>query len=846
MFSQAFSAPIDVHRAKAFAKQFIQIDEEDFRAVNKDLEQGEKAYYIFNAKANNGFVIVSGDDCLPLLVGYADQGHINPKHLPIQLKSLLKGYEKQVQALRQTKKESFRSHSYFALNPKPIVAPLTKSFWGQDQPFNDDAPEMHDGVRAVVGCVATAMAQIMYYHQWPKKGMGAYSYIPKVYNKSLSVDFSQSTYDWGKMTDKYPIRYFKDAQGAVVKEPKYSAQSAKAVAKLMYDLAVSVSMDFNTSSAGGSSASTFNMAQALNKYFDYTTRNINRRHSSYNQFIQIIKRELKAKHPLVLSGAELDSGHAWVVDGYDENDYLHCNWGWDGVANGYYNLNFMIPLHTGVGAGFGRYNDDQSIVIIQPNKPNVNQTISSIQKLSMVNAGQLSYQGQNGASIRRSLPFSVVDFGNFDVKKFEGSVALGLYDEQGNFLETQGGYDKVELESNRYFSKFPTSLYLAYYTDDKFLIRLLSKQKGANDWQMVEGSNTLKAEIRGGKFYILEDNHELKFKLSQAPKEEAPVYTESVGVSSVVLENQSNQIVEGRVGIRLSQKESKQSYRLKLSPIKLYRFEKRKINLVYNLALIDNLEAGAYDVDFEIYTTDAGQDIVHPISSSFGTYTIEVLDKAKVPMLTCLSLDLEQNKEDLSSYHITPEMIKQGAITLKPVLKNTGTIDFDGVLKFSLKKLSDASSIDLDKVKTIRLDVGQETSAEDLNVELDLQSLKLDDGEYELHLLAENNGETFDVWNPRLRRHIFFWEQNKQIASFTELERGCLQVYPNPVSDKLYLRGVCQELAIYSMQGQRLLYLAPSQDEAIQMLDLSRFSQGVYILRYRNANVWESIRIYKR
>ncbi len=842
----AFAKPVDAKRAKAFAKQFIQIDEEDLRATNSNFNQQAKAYYIFNAKADKGFVIVSGEDRLPLLVGYADQGHIDQKHFPPQLKALLKHYEARVQTVRQTNEESLRAKKPFIHKPKAIVRPLVKALWGQEKPFNDLAPEMHDGVRAVAGCVATATAQIMYYHKWPKKGRGSFSYYPQVYGKELSVDFSKSSYEWSKMMDIYPIKYSQDFNGVIKVEPRYTAEAGKAVAKLMYDLGVSVSMEFNTNARGGSSSSTFIMAQSLNKYFDYTARNFNRDHTSYDHFIKIIKRELKAKHPLMLSGGSRNSGHAWVVDGFDENDYLHCNWGWTGIANGFYSLDFMVPAQIGVGAGLGRYNENQSIIILQPNKKGVQKTISPILKLAILQDGKIAYTGRRGQYVSNHLNFSMSKFGNFDVKDFKGSIALGIYKPNGEFIETQGAYHQVLLGSSKYYKQVETSIYLGNYASAKYLIRLLCKQEGSKDWQMMEGSNTLKVEIKNGRFYVIEDNSDLKLRLAEAPKEVAPSYTNSVGASSLVIENLSNQIIEPNIGLKLINKESGQVHRMKLEQIKLHRFETKRFQISYDLSRLPSLEAGDYDLSFEVYAIEAGQEVAKAIENTFGSYPVRVLDRAKNPMLRCKELSIKQGSEPWESDHITPEVLKGSVMILQPILQNIGAKDFNGTLTYRLKNLSDGSFTDLETTEAVRLNVREESAPRDFTLVLDLSKLDLRDGAYELHLQANENGKSVDVWSPRLKRYTFLWEINQTVGLNLAPEEAKLEVYPNPVQRDLHIRGAYQELAIYSLQGERLMFIKDNANKRVETLDLSQLSQGIYILRLRGAKAWETFRIYKR
>ncbi len=843
---QLMAHPVDAKSAKAFAKQFINVDEEDLRSAQFNEQKHQDAYYIFNAQADKGFVIVSGEDRLPLLVGYADKGHLDKKHLPIQLKALLARYAERVKAVRQGPEDNLRSQQVFMHKPKAKVAPLIKALWGQDLPFNDDAPEIHDGVRAVSGCVATAMAQIMYYHKWPKQGKGAHSYTPKAYGKNLLVDFSESFYQWDKMRDEYKIKRHQKVNGEIEIIKEYNEEEAKAVAKLVYDLGVSVSMQFNTDANGGSSASTYTMAKSLNRYFDYSSKYIHRAYTAHNRFMEVIKRELEAHHPLMLSGGESNIGHAWVVDGYDENDYLHCNWGWRGIANGFYSLDFMVPADTGIGSGLGRYNDDQGIVIAVPNKAGANHTISNIRNLAFSDDGKLAYTGSTGERIAYNLAFKATNFGNFDFKKFRGSLALGIYKQNGDFIEAQDIFNQIFLTAGRYYQEFTRSLSLSNYNAGHYQVRLICKEQGQQDWQVIEAGNTLKFEIRSGRFYITDDDNELKFRHSQAPRELTTAYTKSKGSTSLEIENLSNQIIEGKIKMKLHSQADLGDHTINLPSVKLYRFSKKSINITYDLSRLSGLKAGTYDLSFELEVLEAGQYRGKTIENPFGTYSIKVLDADNMPRLSVKSLECKQGGEELSSYHITKESIKKGALQIQAVLANKGALTFKGKLNFSLKKLSDGSFTELGTSKEIELYGGQESSANACSVEIDLKELELEDGAYQLCISAEHNGESFDIWNTELRRYNFLWEKDKTTALIEQLTQSKVKIYPNPVAKELHIQGVYRELAIYSMQGERVLYLAPKQGGTSQTLDLSSLAKGLYILRLHQGNSWQSLRLYKR
>ena len=208
---------------------------------------------------NEGFVIVSGDDSLTELVGYSDSGSFEPENMPDNMRSWLQSYSDYVKSVQDGETRPTRRELSDVTTV--VVRPFVTTAWNQSEPFNLMAP-VDNNVRCVTGCVATAMAQVMKYYEWPERGEGSHSYTDSS-GHSLSADFSQSVYDWGNMLDEYNSYY--DQNMNIVNE--YNDVQADAVAKLMLDCGISVDMDYTLYSSG---AVTANVATALEQYFNYT------------------------------------------------------------------------------------------------------------------------------------------------------------------------------------------------------------------------------------------------------------------------------------------------------------------------------------------------------------------------------------------------------------------------------------------------------------------------------------------------------------------------------------------------------------------------------------------------
>ena len=315
---------------------------------------------VFNAE--NGFVMVAADDCVKPILAYSTDFPFHTEDMPENVLSWLQmlndGIQYAIDMKLEATDEIRREWDLLSrgMMPEPKsrteVKPLVKTHWNQSAPYNNLCP---DG--SVTGCVATAMAQIMKYWEWPMKGEGSHSYEHETYGM-ISLDFSHTYYDWDNMVDR------------VSTTSPESQQSA--VATLMYHCGVSVDMNYSPT---GSSAYSDMVITALGSYFDYDASGIQGLWAfNYDEesWKSIIKKEIGDGCPVYYSGRGDSGGHAFVCDGYDANDYLHINWGWGGYCDGYYVYGALNPGTGGIGSGNGSYNELNFIITgIHPNTPSV-------------------------------------------------------------------------------------------------------------------------------------------------------------------------------------------------------------------------------------------------------------------------------------------------------------------------------------------------------------------------------------------------------------------------------------------------------------------------------------------
>lgn len=308
------------------------------------------AYYIFNAEDERGYVIISGDDKTDEILGYSTHGSFDAENMPENVKAWLQSYTEQIAML-----ETYVPQQNIEQNTTqwPAIYPLVRTQWNQGEPYNAKCP-LHNGYRSVTGCTATAMAQVMKYHEWPQTATPKIpSYITTSENIRVST-LPSTTFDWNEMKNTYS-----------------SNDNGDAVAELMRYCGQSIESDYSEYSTG---AYTSDVVNALTKYFDYD-QNIEQKYLFFytlSEWESIIYNELKASRPVYHAGVSMEGGHAFICDGYDGDGMFHFNWGWGGSYDGYYKLALMNPETGGIGSGSSDgYSYGQEIVIgIQPNTGN--------------------------------------------------------------------------------------------------------------------------------------------------------------------------------------------------------------------------------------------------------------------------------------------------------------------------------------------------------------------------------------------------------------------------------------------------------------------------------------------
>lgn len=652
----AVSAPVDEQKARKLASDFLRSKMPATRSVSANLTRAvtgvvdgpEAAVYVFNT--DNAFVIISGDDNTMPVLGYSDNGKFDVNNAPDGLKELIRFYQQEIKNFNAgTRGETIVIHD--------PVAPLIKTIWDQSAPYNLECPiDTITNKQSVTGCVATAMAQVMYYYQYP------------------------DSFAWNDMK----LSYSKDD----------TSPAAYAVAKLMADVGASVFMNY--SSSGSSAASSF-VSEALRYSFGYsgTTEYTNRENYTSKEWDELIYNELKLGRPVLyaaqaISPSQGESGHAFVVDGYDDQGFYHVNWGWGGGSDGFFMLSVLNPYYqsTGGNAGSSGYSiSPLAIVGIKPAETPVAKTARLCQRV-------LYIDNDKGKYTRTSIS---KDFPAFDVRALVYNmmapekartydVSFDFY-QDGEFQESITQVSTGELKQNYGRLVGINGLTIgADCPDGKYQIRLRAKEsnKAGVDWAMCWGGFDCWIDLDVNGLTMTTNCHGAK-------TDEEPY---KFDVKKVTIGDTKQQAKVMKIKVDLTSKNNTSN-----APIFLWGTTSENPNepsvLITGVGTnLDPNETGVVELE---YTPQRSGEFTFYLSGSYEelkdtlyTFKVDVaeMSMADVVMNYTMSVD---NAEQLSdeSFTVAADRLK-GSVTIT----NNGTETYEDALYIILLKSSGNNKID--------------------------------------------------------------------------------------------------------------------------------------------------------
>lgn len=629
----ALALPIDRATAVQIAQQILR-GKSSARSLQQLQLTERPTYYIYNVGNNGGFALIAKDDTHGAVIGYSDQGTFDLERMSPELRDLFAILDEARPS--QIAKNEARSFDYPPKHSR-VVAPLLRSRWNQDHPYSLYTPTYKDTdgdeQHYFAGCVAVAVAQLMYYHQWPAQARGE-KYHPKLGKR----DFSASHYRWSDMRPIYGDneRYIGSGKNRRVRpddDPMFTS-----VAELMRDLGAAVSMNYQPAASSSNSelAST-----ALQTYFNYeATDALSTSRLGIDKTEQLITEELIGGFPVYISGMNKSGGyygHAWVIDGIDAFGRFHMNFGWGGQSDGYYSLRHIAPATAGAEFRGKEVNFSRSVQIIlaHPKRtgtaPLPEGIKQSTPQLSGHATSTLRLRGvQERKQVRRNtIDVDLAGFINNSGTLFSGDYGYGLYNEQGQLLRIypskyhrEGGFTKVKhrgtMVDGQYIDEEYTEtdrLDITGLPSGIYALRpmsaYLSKEGKWSPWVMMQAAATLGLRITEHEVEVIEEDGLKRGFQIMEPLQQSTVLPGDQLRLPLVVKNLSSTNPSTKLTLRLYDSQNKLVEGFQEAVPSEVDFQPMETQLLHlPLALPETMPAGRYRLALEV--KDKQDDTLYP------------------------------------------------------------------------------------------------------------------------------------------------------------------------------------------------------------------------------------------
>ena len=734
----------------------------------------QPAYYIFTNPNDKKFVIISGESKLNELVGYGDKMTENPNDQPPYFKLFLKEYERVVKEVR--------SKAATTTPQRPIkrkVEPLLTCKWSQYDPFNKYTP-LSNGQHTPTGCVATATAQVMFYNKWPKNR-------PQDYIASTGDDAKKSaTYWWDEMKN--------------TTNEMRTEHSRQAVGVLMSDIGKAVNMRYYYR---GSDSNLQYACNALRDKFDYTVRYLDKNFLPANDFLNEVMQEISDGYPVLVVGGP----HAFVYDGYDEQGFIHTNWGWGGENDGYFDINIVTLNVSGFALNSGTFWDDISVVFAHPNDGKATPFKDIERGLDARTTTSLTID-KTEANRSESFSAKIEKLGSYSSVKgelgvFTGKVALALYNDKNEqvkiFNSTASDQTWASIFTSMSFDvadiNFKGIADGNYRLVPVFSEMLDTKTKEHGDWKPINHANEIEVKLTPNAVQFNTNNPKDVVVIEKAPSLLAPYYEGSgfKGAYSFTMYNPGREEVRGELVMTLTNQETKKEYHgYLLTPNVVAQrlgrttFVINMLPLYYNKPSLGNLPRGKYDVKLSIKANRKGTEVEIPIDMK-EPFEIEVLPYVNNGNIELTFLDYYVDGEYAN--YSTFQLNKIKNISLQVHSKVSGykiRNGYRGPIHYRLLDLTSNKWIDLGTINNVYLPCDADNNAAQTRITFAASQLEPNHS-YEIHIEVERDGKREDIWNPNVLRNTF--------STIDELR-------PNGIN--LLKTKQSRALDIFTLQGLRL------------------------------------------
>ena len=405
-------ANMHFEKNKAKSRNKAVIDKEDFKTISEVVQTS--SYSIFANQTS--FVIVGRDNTMPEILGYSETS-FEKDNLAPGLKWWLNAIEHSVNSTAENTRGVSNNVEYIPIEN------FIETTWSQGDPYNSLCP-LIDGKKPQTGCVATAMAQVLYYCKYPEKSSGT-GYYKTNANETEHKEFLSTVFNWDAMRPSYAVN-------------DYSEESKTAVAELMRDCGLATGMRYGVGSSGAQSRVAANGFINNLGFSTLGLRFADRTYYSDEEWMGIVYEELASKRPIYYGGADLkeSSGHAFVLSGVDSEGRVYVNWGWGGSGNGYYDIKSLAPNVTGINSNFS---DQQDMIYgITPHPEQISSVVKCSEFIAEYEYDLETYEALKGY-VRVVLP----QIYNGYINGFRGKVSLCVENTYGKTT----AYTLVEVKS---------------------------------------------------------------------------------------------------------------------------------------------------------------------------------------------------------------------------------------------------------------------------------------------------------------------------------------------------------------------------------------------------------------
>ena len=838
--------------AENIARKYIKLPtKKATRGVSKQSGYSQNApYYIYNDAQNKGFVIVSGTTEMGEILAYSNENALDTINLHPGLAQLLNSYKMVFKAINTNNavETEAKKGAFFA----KTVAPLLKTTWSQDAPYNALLGYNY------TGCVATTISQVLKYHEWPVQGMGNVSYVNTSDNRTLSGNLNLSQYDWANMLPNY------DA-------PVQATQAQRnAVAKLMKDVGLASGMQYHPGFAVATNQGAFD---AFVKHFDYQATCVYQSTEGPSVFADLLRQELVDGFPFYFYGATKDykGAHAWVVDGFDDKGFFHMNFGWNGQSNGYYSLSALNLSQSGKEFNGAKLAFSRAFMAIfaHPNKTGVKRIDPSL----MPERGNLSFTAEGAFTRKDGVEHISNRMETYPVElsyiinkglPFKGDVGVTVIDEQNNRVATAAsqwhneggftqqfftGYGDGKMQTDGILSTpISVNVPLKGLKEGVYTLKVVSADYQDDntwtDWVLLRKAPYMVIKVTADKVEVLEEcSKTSSFKLVAEP-----FYDKTLNPGAKVTCNMAIKNLSGLpkdAYIKLSFLNDQGVAVFSQTSDKAFSFDSFGTDYAqFEMKLPTNLASGTYQTKVEVvnmYNADDVTLVKNPLNSTSNSVTIE--GEVISPFFTMAFPSVSNSDgEGISSEKINLNIEK--VLSYGFLLNAAEGHSYSGPLSIVLE----------DVITQKQIQVGGKIAHEDLvagelkviNVgQVQSSSLKvLNKRSYKWMVMGEKNGVPFNLLENQEDQYYVTFEGSKTTN----------QEYLTGIFDSQYVENAAQRLVfdgaqwnilgenitdvvLCSVDGKQLLSIKNSANLTASVA-LPIHQKGIFVVRWNDNGKW--------